>query len=478
MTDAPVICWFRRDLRLADNAALTAAAETGRPVVCLYILDDESPGEWKQGGASRWWLHKSLEALATDLHKRNNRLVLRRGAAGAVLDELIGETGATTVCWNRLYDPWAIERDKAIKAGLKDRSIEVQSFAGNLAFEPWTIRTRDDGPYRVYSPFMKACLNATPPPAPLPPPDGIGVPKDWPASDDLDDWGLLPTKPDWAGGLRDSWTPGEAGAIQRFEDFIEEGLDGYSKGRNYPAKPNVSRLSPHLHFGEISVRQIWQKLDWLDDKGAKSVGKFRSEVIWREFAHHLLFHYPDLPEKNWRDQFDGFPWREDEDALAAWQKGMTGYPLVDAGMRELWHTGYMHNRVRMVVASFLIKHLLIHWKRGEEWFWDTLVDADLANNSASWQWVAGSGADAAPYFRIFNPIKQGQDYDPKGVYIRQWVPELADLSDKDLQEPWNARADDLKAAGVKLGETYPERIVDHPAARKRALEAYDEIKGN
>jgi len=476
MPDHPAICWFRRDLRLADNAALTIAAGSGRPVICVYILDDETPGEWRMGGASRWWLHKSLEALDADLRKRHNRLILRRGRADKAISDLVAETGAEAVFWNRIYDPAEMERDRRIKAALKDRSLQAESFPGNLAHEPWVLRTGNDGPYRVFSPFRKALLALDPPGAPLRPPKGVGVPENWPESDELDDWNLLPVKPDWAGGLRESWTPGEAGAMARFEAFIEEGLDDYAKGRDHPAKPNVSRLSPHLHFGEISVRQLWAKMDWLEDQGTASVGKFRSEVIWREFSHHLLFHYPDLPERNWREQFNDFPWRDYPEGLKAWQRGMTGYPLVDAGMRELWHTGYMHNRVRMVAASFLIKHLLIHWKRGEEWFWDTLVDADLPNNAASWQWVAGSGADAAPYFRIFNPIKQGQDYDAKGGYIRRWVPELAELSDRSLHEPWNASEAELESAGVRLGETYPERIVDHAGARKRALTAYEEIR--
>lgn len=473
---APAICWFRRDLRLADNAALTAAAGSGRPVICVYILDDETPGEWRMGGASRWWLHHSLEALDADLRKRHNRLILRHGRADEAITDLVTETGADAVFWNRVYDPAETERDRRIKAALKDSGVRAESFPGNLAHEPWVLRTGNDGPYRVFSPFRQALLALDPPGTPLPPPNGVGVPESFPESDDLDGWNLLPTTPDWAGGLRESWTPGEAGAMARFEDFIEEGLDGYAKGRDHPAKPNVSRLSPHLHFGEISVRQLWAKMDWLEDQGAASVGKFRSEVIWREFSHHLLFHYPDLPERNWREQFNDFPWRDDPDGLKAWQRGMTGYPLVDAGMRELWHTGYMHNRVRMVTASFLIKHLLIHWKRGEEWFWDTLVDADLPNNAASWQWVAGSGADAAPYFRIFNPIKQGQDYDAKGDYIRRWVPELAELSNRSLHEPWNASEAELEGAGVRLGDTYPERIVDHAGARKRALTAYEEIR--
>jgi deoxyribodipyrimidine photo-lyase len=476
MPITPVICWFRRDLRLADNVALTAAAQSGKPVICLYILDDETPREWRMGGASRWWLHQSLTALNAGLGRLGGELTLRRGEAGSIIRALIEETGADTVFWNRLYNPAEMARDKAIKADLRKRGLTVDSFPGNLGFEPWTRQTGSGGPYRVYSPFMKSCLAADPPPAPIPAPARLTRPGDVPSSDRLDTWSLLPSHPDWAGGLRDTWVPGEAGALARFGYFIDEGLDGYSAGRNYPDKPNVSRLSPHLHFGEISVRQIWQKLDFLDNQGTLSTGKFRAEVIWREFSHHLLFHYPDLPTRNWRKQFDDFPWQEDNGALTAWQNGMTGYPLVDAGMRELWHTGYMHNRVRMVVASFLVKHLMLHWRHGADWFWDTLVDADLANNAASWQWVAGSGADAAPYFRIFNPVKQGQDYDPNSRYIRRWVPELAGLSDRDLHEPWKASDAALESAGIAMGETYPDRIVDHAGARTRALAAYQQIR--
>ena len=446
-------------------------------MIALFILDDDSPGEWKPGGASRWWLHHSLAALATSLHRHNNRLILRRGKADEVLDAVIAETGAEAVTWNRLYDPWAVERDRRIKAALKDRGLDVRSFRGNLGFEPWTVATKDGGPYKVFSPFLKACLAADPPPEPLPVPSPVGVPYSWPDGDELADWGLTPTKPDWAGGLRDSWTPGEGGARARFEAFMENGLGDYSKGRNHPARDVTSRLSPHLHFGEISVPQIWRVLDHAEAQGARSVGKFRSEVVWREFSHHLLWHFPTLPEKNWRTRFDDFPWADDEAGLRAWQAGRTGYPLVDAGMRELWATGYMHNRVRMVVGSFLIKDLLIHWKRGEEWFWDRLCDADLANNSASWQWVAGSGADAAPYFRIFNPVKQSEDYDPAGEYIRRWVPEIAELPDRHLHAPWKAPAEVLEAAGVTLGETYPHPVVDHGAARRRALDAFERIKG-
>lgn len=395
-----------------------------------------------------------------------------------MLDAVIAETGAAGVTWNRRYEPWAVARDRGIKAALKDRGIDVRSFPGNLAFEPWTVATKDGGPYRVFSPFLKACLAADPPSAPEPAPQRIRQPGAWPASDDLADWDLTPSKPDWAGGLRESWTPGEAGARDRFAAFLDDALTDYAKGRNYPSREATSRLSPHLHFGEISVRQIWRALDHAEAEGARSVGKFRAEVVWREFSHHLLWHWPDLPERNWRSAFDGFPWADDAEALEAWQRGRTGYPLVDAGMRELWATGYMHNRVRMVAASFLIKDLLIHWREGERWFWDTLVDADLANNAAGWQWVAGSGADAAPYFRIFNPVKQSEDYDPGGDYVRRWVPEIAALPDRHLHAPWQAPAEVLEAAGVQLGETYPRPVVDRGEARRRALAAFERIKGN
>ncbi|MEM7425866.1 MAG: deoxyribodipyrimidine photo-lyase [Pseudomonadota bacterium] len=464
------LVWFRQDLRLADNPALAHAAAQG-PVVPLYILDEMDSRSL--GGASKWWLHHSLSALSGSL----GGMVFLRGEPLACLRQARAETGAEAVVWNRCYEPEAVERDKAVKSALAADGIEARSFNGSLLNEPWEVETGAGGPFKVYSPYWRA-VQQRPVDAPLAAPeltcalpDGLG--------DNLSDWALLPEKPDWAAGWDRLWTPGEGGAAARLDRFLGEGLMGYGKLRDRPDLENVSRLSPHLHFGEISPRQIWAKARFVADQHPeleKDTGKFLSEVAWREFSYHLLFHFPGLPERNWRPAFDAYPWRESMADLKAWQTGQTGYPIVDAGMRELWHTGYMHNRVRMVAASFLVKHLRLHWKHGEAWFWDTLVDADLASNSASWQWVTGSGADAAPYFRIFNPIIQGRKFDPDGAYTRKWCPELAKLDTKTLFAPWEASPARLAAAGVRLGETYPHPIVDHAKARAAALAGYEAVK--
>ncbi len=467
MSSAPLLVWFRQDLRLADNPALRAAIDIGAPVVPVYILDDETPGQWKRGGASRWWLHHSLVSLARDLEKRGAKLTLRRGKAGDVLAKLIAETKASGVYWNRCYEPFAVARDKALKAEFEAKGLAARSFNASLIFEPLTVLSKSGTPFRVFTPFWKACLAAEAPPLPTPAPKKISAPAASPKSDTLDAWKLLPTKPDWAGGFA-VWTPGEAGAQARLMRFVGEALDGYGNLRDRPDIEGTSRLSPHLHFGEISPRQCFHA-------GAASP-KFQSELGWREFSAHLLFSQPDLPETSLRREFADFPWRENKAHLRAWQKGQTGYPIVDAGMRELWQTGWMHNRVRMIAASFLVKHLLQPWRAGEDWFWDTLVDADLANNAASWQWVAGCGADAAPYFRIFNPILQGAKFDPDGKYIRRFVPELAKLPTEYLFAPWEAPAPVLAQAGVTLGKTYPKPIVDHGEARARALAAFQSLK--
>ncbi|MGH1481939.1 MAG: cryptochrome/photolyase family protein [Geminicoccales bacterium] len=477
MTTSPILLWFRQDLRLTDHRALAAALATGEAVIPVYILDDETPGLWRMGGASRWWLHHSLSALGRDLENLGSHLILKRGPVNQVLAALKKETGAEAVYGSRGYEPWARDLEESLAAD----AIGLKRFAGCLLFEPEVARTKAGDPFRVFTPFYKACLNLGPPKAPLPKPAAIPSPSSWPSSDLLDDWGLLPKKPDWAGGLAKRWEPGEAGARERLSCFLDEAMSGYGEGRNRPDLPGTSKLSPHLHFGEISPHQCWQAIEErlaAGGVGMQGARPFQRELVWREFSYHLLFHWPDLPEKAFRPEFEAFPWAPDDGGLQAWQRGLTGYPIVDAGMRELWQTGWMHNRVRMITASFLIKDLLVPWQEGEAWFWDTLVDADLASNAASWQWVAGSGADAAPYFRIFNPVLQGKKFDPHGDYVRRYVPELAKLGDVDLHAPWEAPGDVLKNAGIELGKTYPKPIVDHGAARKRALDAYKEIKKN
>ncbi len=478
---APVILWFRRDLRLSDNPAISAAAAAGTSVIPLFILDEESDGIRPLGGASRWWLHHSLASLAKSVTGLGSPLVLRRGPAERVLQGLIDETGAKGVFWNRLYDAASIQRDTRIMKGLQAGDLSAESFNGSLLHEPWTIETKTGKPYSVFTPFWKAICALGDPGTSAATPDRLLAPSAPVKSDVLGDWGLLPPGPDWAGGLREMWEPGEDSAQDRLQGFHETALPGYADGRDIPGMQGTSMMSPHLYFGEISPRQVWHATRfWADAEGSSTASgaaqSYLREIGWREFNHHLLFHFPTLPTDNVNPRFDEFPWADDAEALKAWQKGRTGYPIVDAGMRELWETGWMHNRVRMVVASFLVKHLRIHWRQGEEWFWDTLVDADPANNAGNWQWVAGCGFDAAPYFRIFNPILQGEKFDTDGRYVRRWVPEVAGLPDKFLHKPWEAPADVLEDAGIRLGETYPSPIVDHKAARQAALDAYGGLK--
>lgn len=466
------LVWFRQDLRLRDNPALTAAAARGR-IVPFFIFDDTDEA-WTPGAASRWWLHHSLKALRHEL----GALSFYRGDPKTLLPKLAAETKASAVYWNRCYDPHAVARDTAIKDRLKKHGVEAESFNAALLHEPWEIKTGGGGPYKVFTPYWRT-VQARGFAAPVPKPKKID-PHRLSSSDNLDDWQLLPTRPNWAKDFDQYWTPGEHGALDRFERFVAEDLATYGELRDRPDKPATSRLSPHLHFGEISPRQIHARLRVeLDSKTTRSgATKYSSEVGWREFAHHLLYHFPTLPDDNWRAEFDAYPWRTNKGDLKAWQGGQTGYPLVDAGMRELWATGFMHNRVRMIAASFLIKHLRLDWRLGEAWFWDTLVDADLANNAAGWQWVAGSGADASPYFRIFNPVAQGEKFDPNGDYVRRWCPELSKLPDKFIHAPWKADADVLKAAGITLGKDYPKPIVDHDEARKAALEGYKKVRNS
>ncbi|KAF2990947.1 DNA photolyase family protein [Methylocystis sp. MJC1] len=469
---APAIVWFRNDLRLDDNPALMTAARSGAPLIALYVLDDDSAGQWRMGDASRWWLHHSLSSLADDLAQHGVPLVLRRGRAEFALEEVIAETGTCAAYWNRLYEPWAMRRDNEIKTSLRGRGLTVESFNGSLLFEPAHMRNRQGETFKVFSPFWRACLAAGGPQAPSPAPAKLDA-APAPASDTLDEWGLLPKKPDWARGLRDAWRPGEASARACLSAFAKNHALDYKLARDDIAGQGASRLSPHLHFGEISPRRVWAEI--MQSAGEAGLPYLR-ELGWREFFHHLLVSYPEMPERALDRRFDDFPWRDDPSALEAWRRGRTGYPLVDAAMRELWLTGFMYNRARMVAASFLVKHLLLPWQEGARWFWDTLVDADLANNSGNWQWIAGCGADAAPYFRVFNPVLQGAKFDPEGVYVRRFVPELAGLESRWIHRPWEAPAHVLAAAGVTLGETYPRPIVDHAAAR--ALAAFEEMRAS
>ncbi|UFU03320.1 DNA photolyase family protein [Ruania suaedae] len=448
---APTLVWLRRDLRLTDNPALRSAVDDDAPVILLYVLEEDTPGVRPLGGAARWWLHHSLDQLAGRVGDRGGALVLRRGHGPEQVRDVVAATGAGRVVWNRRYSHGR-HADAELKERLREDGVEVESFAANLLSEPWTLRTGQGDPYQVFTPFWKAFLAGPEPRGPLPETRKIPAPSSLPDSDRLADWELLPTKPDWAGGLRETWEPGELDAARRLEDFATEALAEYHR-RDEPAAQVTSLLSPSLAFGEISPFQIWDRLHRdLPEDARRNQGKFLSEVGWREFHHHVAFHAEDLAEVNIRRQFDEFPWGDPpEEVLDQWRYGRTGVPMVDAGMRELWETGSMHNRVRMVTASFLIKNLLVDWRVGERWFWDTLVDADEANNPGNWQWVAGSGADAAPYFRIFNPITQEKKFDPDGAYIRRWVPE--------------AGTDD-----------YPEPVVDVKESRRAALDAYQVIK--
>jgi deoxyribodipyrimidine photo-lyase len=465
------LVWLRDDLRLADNPALVAAAAAGRPVVALYVLDDVSPGVRPLGAASRWWLAGSLAALAADLAGAGVPLLLRRGAAGVVVPAVAAALGATAVHWNRRYHPAAVAVDHDVTSALAAAGRAVASHQANLLFEPMAVSTAAGGPIRVFTPYWRACRAEAAPRPPLPRPVfGAPFAGALSPSDRLDDWNLRPTAPDWAAGLRAAWTPGEAAAEARLAAFLAGPADGYAANRDRPAAVATSRLSPHLRFGEISPFRVWQAVADEYKAGKVTVGdleKFRAELGWREFSWHLVHRVGDLAERNFNAAFDRFAWRDDPAGFAAWRRGRTGVPLVDAGMRELWRTGWMHNRVRMVVASFLTKHLLVDWRAGERWFWDTLVDADAANNPAGWQWVAGSGADAQPFFRVFNPATQGETHDPDAAYIRANVAELADLAAADIHDA---------ARRSRRAPAYPRPIVDLAAGRARALAAFAALR--
>lgn len=455
-TVAPIIVWLRRDLRLADQAAFAAAAGTGAPVVPVFVLDDETPRHRRMGAASRWWLHHSLERLAADLRAAGSRLILRRGRSDEVLPALAKEVGAGEVHCLAHYEPWWRNAERAVA-----KSVSLHCHHGNTLAPPGAVLNGAGQPYKIYTPFWRALNDRMPPPRPLAAPRHLASPQHWPASDKLGDWGLLPTTPDWAGGMRDEWTPGEAGARARLDNFAKEAAR-YEEQRNLPSLEGTSRLSPHLHFGEISPATVWHRVS----AAGGSVATFLGELGWRDYAQTVILQYPDYGSRNAREAYDHLEWRSGATArsdLKAWQQGRTGYPVVDAGMRQLWATGWMHNRVRMIAASFLVKHLLIDWREGEQWFWDTLVDADYGSNAVNWQWTAGTGVDSNMFGRIMAPLTQSAKFDSAG-YIRQWVPELADLDDDEIHDP------------VRRPHGYPPRIIEHADARARALAAHDRMK--
>lgn len=465
--DGPVVVWLRDDLRVSDNPALREATDSGLPVLPVYVLDDSGSASRPLGAASRWWLHHSLAALDASLQKRGSRLVLRAGDAAEAIGAVLRESGATRLTMNRRYARGERAQDDRVRDAAERAGVRVSDHAASLLHEPGEVLTGDGARFAVFTPFYRAMTSAGVPRDLLSAPSRIEGWQGDVGSEDLDRLRLLPSAPDWSAGLADAWVPGEKGAHRRLDDFIRNRLDRYAAHRDEPAAEASSRLSPHLKFGELSPYQVWHAVQAAEV--APSIrDKFLTELGWREFDYDLLEARPDLDSVNVHREFDAFPWADpDPAALLAWQQGRTGIPLVDAGMRQLWTTGWMHNRVRMVVASFLIKNLRIDWRTGEQWFWDTLVDGDPANNPAQWQWVAGSGADAAPYFRVFNPVLQGQKFDPRGEYIARWIPELAHLDAHGRLEPWTV--------GDSGG--YPAPIVDLKRSRQEALDAYQRMRG-
>ena len=470
MTTINRIHWFRQDLRISDNPSLLHALEEDS-CLAIYIFDDQNPGDKIMGSASKLWLHHALKSLDLDL---GNKLSIYKGDPEVILLQLCEQYKIKHVSWNRCYEPWRITRDRNIKEKLSAKHINATSFNGSLLWEPWEINKDDGTPFKVFTPFyQRGCLKSTPPRQPQAKPGDLLITKDHKFSIELQKLDLLP-KINWDHKLISNWAIGEQAAHKRLNNFLLSGISNYKEGRNFPAKKYVSRLSIDLHYGHLSPNQIWYKIKDIEE--SKDTSHFCSELGWREFSYNLLYNNPDLATENLQKKFDAFPWEESNEYLTAWQQGKTGIPMVDAGMRELWQTGYMHNRVRMIVGSFLVKNLLIDWRHGEQWFWDCLFDADYASNSASWQWIAGCGADAAPYFRIFNPVTQGEKFDPSGEYIKKYIPELKNLPLKYLYSPWEASQELLQAAGVHLGKNYPKPIVELKSSREKALAAFSTLK--
>ncbi len=475
--DEVCIVWFRQDLRLEDNPAFYHAAKSDLSVLPLYIWDDDSEAHWSMGSASKVWLHHSLLALQDSLKKIGSDLVILKGNSRNVFEELIKQYSIASIVWNRRYEPAIIKRDTQLKTYFIECGIEAKSFNGSLLYEPQKILNKQGLPYKVYTAFWNSTQAMSPPDLPLAKSKPKTDLKKKPKSLTVMQLSLLP-KIQWHLGIEQDWQPGETNAKKHLKNFLKSKVVNYGNQRDFPARDGISKLSPYLHFGEISPNTIWHALLEKFDGNAVPTPAvvYLKQLVWREFAHYLLFHFPHTDKKPLREEFQKFPWQKNKKYLVAWQNGETGYPIVDAGMRELWQTGWMHNRVRMIVASFLIKDCLIHWKEGAQWFWDTLVDADLANNTMGWQWVAGSGADAAPYFRIFNPITQGERFDPDGEYIRKWIPELGGLTNEVIHKPWLANTMDLQLANIHLGKDYPKPLLDHSDARKIALDALKQMK--
>ena len=473
---SPTLLWFRQDLRLNDNSALAAALEVGAPVIPVFIWSPDEEDGWAPGGASRWWLHQALLSLSASLAERGLKLIIRKGSSLEVLQDLIKETGAHSVFWNRRYAGAHRAVDMEVKRELRAAGVAVQSFNSALLNEPHTVAAGGGQPYKVYTPYWKK-VNAREIEAPvLPNLDAWKQAEHWPDSISVDDLQLMPTL-SWHEEMAKQWKVSEAAAEEQLEHFVDEAIANYQVDRDRPDFDGTSSLSPYLAWGLIGPRQVVAQLRARCDLTEEGPLVYLKEIYWREFAYNVLYHFPDTPNAPLRHEYSNFPWEEDLDTLRSWQRGQTGYPIVDAGMRQLWKTGWMHNRVRMIVSSLLVKHLLQDWHSGARWFWDTLIDADLASNTLGWQWSGGCGADAAPYFRVFNPIIQGQKFDPDGAYVRRYVPELGKMPAKYIHTPWEAPDEILDYAGIEIGKDYPAPIIDHQAGRNRALAALKKFKG-
>lgn len=483
MSQRPIVVWLRNDLRLTDNQSLIAAEGTGAPVVPLFVWSPSDEGDWRAGAASKWWLHHSLEELGRSFEKVGSRLIIRSGGASHALAEIVRETGAQSVHLNRRCEPWARTQENDVLQTLKKFGVETKAFNSSLLADPDQLRSASGKAFQIFTPYCKRLLTCGPT-KPDAAPRSLKAPDAFPASLAVADLNLMP-KVFWYQGIAKSWSPGESGAHRQLALFLDSSITHYEHERDRPDRDGVSRLSPYLHFGEISPNMVRHEIekrvgDFPDTENCvmtSGSSVFIRQLIWREFAHYMLYHFPETTNAPFRKEFAKFPWHADCQLLEAWQKGATGYPIVDAGMRELWTTGWMHNRVRMIVASFLTKHLMLPWQDGAKWFWDTLVDADLSNNTMGWQWVAGCGSDAAPYFRIFNPVLQGMKFDPEGNYVRKWVPELQGVSDKYIHRPWQDAARTTRNEGDQY-ECYPRPLVNHDFARRRALAAFEEMKSS